>query len=357
MGAARVFRQSDVPKQSGELARLKVVRGPDQGAVFVITGESVSIGRGEDNAVVLADLRTSRRHAEIARDGGGWGIRDLGSANGILLNGIPSRGGPLRARDTIALGETIFEFITSDVGTVVLTAPAPSETQVEKERQGLNFQRARIAAMARFGGLAKNNPKTGAPPPREIPGTPPSRGLAGAPAAPKSTEPRKLLLVGAFLVVGYLLLTGGHPPPPAAVAPKAAGPTRDLASYLPTADSPQLERMAEVFYKSGFREYTQGNWMRAQTKFETVLQMAPGHALARLYLENCRKEIAGEVKRQLEIGRDNMDSGKLKEARGNFEAVLRLKYREPGSPEYLQARQALDKLTQIENADENGGSG
>lgn len=364
MGAARVFRQSEVPKQPGELARLKVVRGPDQGAVFVITEPRVGIGRGEDNAIMLADLRTSRRHAEIVLgEDGSWSVRDLGSANGIILNGAPSRAGSLRSKDTIAMGETILEFMASDVGTVVLTAPAPSETQLRKEQHGLNFQRAKIAAMARFGGLARNTPEMGSPsdasPAAQPRGAalPPGAEDAGKPS--ERAEPRKLLLLGALLMAGYLLMTGGQTPRPAAT-PRSADPpppTRDLASYLPMAESPQVERMAEIFYKSGFREYTQGNWMRAETRFETVLQMAPAHALARLYLEKCRKEIDNEVKTELEIGRNDLDSGKLKEARGNFEDVLRLKYREPTSPDYIQARQALDKITQIENAPQDGGSG
>lgn len=355
MGSARVFRQSDVPKQAGELARLKVVRGPDQGAIFVITGPRATIGRGEDNAIVLSDLRTSRRHAELIRgQDGGWSAQDLGSANGISLNGAPARSGAIRSKDTLAMGETIFEFVTSDVGTAILTAPAPSETQLRKEQIGLNFQRAKIAAMARFGGLAKNTPRVDASPAAVAQRPQPAKGSAPSPGL----EPQRLVLILGLLVGGYLLMTGSQSPQQT-VAPQQSGnpPTRDLASYLPTADSPQVERMADIFYKSGFREYTEGNWVRARTQFETVLQMAPGHALARIYLENCNKEIQNEVKTQLTIGRNNLEAGKLKEARGNFEAVLRLLYREPNSQTYLQAKQGLDKVTQIENAPESGGAG
>jgi ABC-type multidrug transport system ATPase subunit len=48
----------------------------------------LTIGRREDNGLVLADPRTSGRHAEIEfRDGGLW-LTDVGSTNGTSLNGV-----------------------------------------------------------------------------------------------------------------------------------------------------------------------------------------------------------------------------------------------------------------------------
>ena len=40
------FKQTQVSRQNGELARLKVVQGPDYGAVYVICGARATIGRG-----------------------------------------------------------------------------------------------------------------------------------------------------------------------------------------------------------------------------------------------------------------------------------------------------------------------
>jgi pSer/pThr/pTyr-binding forkhead associated (FHA) protein len=68
------------PRQNGEKARLRVLKGPDQGTVFALTADRASIGRGEEGDVVLTDLRASRLHAEIARAALGWSARDLGSA-------------------------------------------------------------------------------------------------------------------------------------------------------------------------------------------------------------------------------------------------------------------------------------
>ena len=70
------------------------------------------VGRSRDCELVLDDAGISRRHAELRPDGDGWTIADLGSTNGVLLNGHEVRGAqPLQDRDRLELGSTeiIFE--------------------------------------------------------------------------------------------------------------------------------------------------------------------------------------------------------------------------------------------------------
>lgn len=45
-----------------------------------------TIGRRNDNAIVLADSFISGQHAEIVLDGGGWWLTDLQSTNGTRVN-------------------------------------------------------------------------------------------------------------------------------------------------------------------------------------------------------------------------------------------------------------------------------
>ena len=60
---------------------------------------------------MLADANVSRRHAEIRPGAAGtWTIADLGSTNGVLVNGHRISGAePLHPGDRIALG-------TADIG-------------------------------------------------------------------------------------------------------------------------------------------------------------------------------------------------------------------------------------------------
>jgi hypothetical protein len=67
------------------------------------------IGRSRDCDVVLADSNVSRRHAEIRPAGDAWVITDLGSTNGVKVNGRQVTSAPVKPGDDILVG-------TVDVG-------------------------------------------------------------------------------------------------------------------------------------------------------------------------------------------------------------------------------------------------
>ena len=69
------------------------------------------IGRSRECAVVLDDSGVSRRHAELRLTAGGWTVTDLGSTNGVLLNGRALRGShALHGGDRLELGATQLVF-------------------------------------------------------------------------------------------------------------------------------------------------------------------------------------------------------------------------------------------------------
>lgn len=92
------------PPTGGGLA---IIRS-DTGDVIPLGAEPITIGRSRDQVVTLDDSRVSRAHARIEPRGGGWALRDEGSANGTRVGGekLPAgRPCPLQAGDVIVLGE------------------------------------------------------------------------------------------------------------------------------------------------------------------------------------------------------------------------------------------------------------
>jgi hypothetical protein len=70
-----------------------------------------TIGRSRECEIVLDDAGASRRHAEIRPDAAGWSLRDLGSTNGVRVNGRAIRGPqPLRPGDRVEIGSTEIVF-------------------------------------------------------------------------------------------------------------------------------------------------------------------------------------------------------------------------------------------------------
>ncbi|HTR73429.1 MAG TPA: DUF3662 and FHA domain-containing protein [Solirubrobacteraceae bacterium] len=72
------------------------------------------IGRSRDCDVVLEDTGVSRRHAELRPDAEGWTVKDLGSTNGVRVNGHVVRAAhALNPGDRIELGSTEIVFDVS----------------------------------------------------------------------------------------------------------------------------------------------------------------------------------------------------------------------------------------------------
>jgi len=79
-----------------------------EGKRHAVAPTGATIGRSRECDIVLQDSNVSRRHAEL-RPGpqGRWTISDLGSTNGVRVNGRPVPGGqvqPLASGDALVIG-------------------------------------------------------------------------------------------------------------------------------------------------------------------------------------------------------------------------------------------------------------
>ncbi len=96
---AEPLREPDPRRGS---ARLRIA-----GRAELLGSGGATLGRSRDADIVVDDPNVSRVHAEVRPSGGAWIVRDLGSTNGVKVNGRrldPSRPQSLRAGDTIELG-------------------------------------------------------------------------------------------------------------------------------------------------------------------------------------------------------------------------------------------------------------
>ncbi|RKH55152.1 FHA domain-containing protein [Corallococcus aberystwythensis] len=215
---------------------LKGMTGPWAGKSYPITG-TLLVGRALPAAVVLDDDSVSRRHAEVKREGNAVLARDLGSANGTLLNGE-------------LLGEEFVDLQAGDVlqfGVVEMTYEA-SDTPVRR-------------------------PGTAGAPPRR-----------GSRAEPAAGNKRKLLVVAG----GVMALLAV-----AAVVKSSIGAPQKTAKTGPSAPLDPAQQVQELL--SECRSYASSemgapDWNRAESTCEQVLDMDPINAEANTLVRKIKLE-------------------------------------------------------------------
>ncbi len=102
---------------------LVVIAGRDAGRCIPL-GSAETLGRGRRASVRLRDPAASRLHARVERSGDGFRVQDLGSKNGLAVNGARAAPGghPLRPGDEVALGATRLRLVDP---LAAAGAPAP----------------------------------------------------------------------------------------------------------------------------------------------------------------------------------------------------------------------------------------
>jgi hypothetical protein len=106
--AERVSEPLREPDPRRGAARLRV-----DGRTELIGSGGAVLGRSRDCDIVVDDPNVSRHHAEIRPSGGSWIVRDLGSTNGIKINGRrldAARPQSLKRGDVIELGTSRLTF-------------------------------------------------------------------------------------------------------------------------------------------------------------------------------------------------------------------------------------------------------
>ena len=92
--------------------RALVVRGGDDvDRRLALTGSRLTVGRDPASDLVLSDSTVSRQHATLVLRGDTWWVVDLGSTNGVRVNGLRTSEQPLGRGDRIEFGDVVTELV------------------------------------------------------------------------------------------------------------------------------------------------------------------------------------------------------------------------------------------------------
>ncbi len=95
-------------------ASLTVLSGPGSGMEHILGGEHILLGRGPGVDVALDDDSISRQHAVLVLETDGWHVQDMGSTNGIEVNGASIGATPLKHGDRLTLGSVELQYVIEE---------------------------------------------------------------------------------------------------------------------------------------------------------------------------------------------------------------------------------------------------
>ncbi len=101
------------PPAESMLACLVVIRGESVGKKYDLETE-LTVGRDTNTGICLDDALVSRTHAKFSPDSAGVRVFDLCSTNGTYINDKAINTAYLNDGDQVAIGKTIFKFISSN---------------------------------------------------------------------------------------------------------------------------------------------------------------------------------------------------------------------------------------------------
>ena len=107
--------------------KLVLVSGPAAGQEYLLGPSRLTLGRGPNVDIEIADETLSRQHAAVEYTGGRFRVEDLGSTNGLTVNGERVQASELDHGDSFKIGNQQFQLLVEEVDTTPDTYELPSE--------------------------------------------------------------------------------------------------------------------------------------------------------------------------------------------------------------------------------------
>lgn len=119
--------------------RLVVQQSDREDVVYTLEqGRTLTIGRDEDNMIVLRSPFVSKRHALVSWTPRGVRIEDQDSANGLTVNGLSVHAAQLSGGDVVGIGDQTLVFEAGGAATASESA-APAQTRAPNKMLRLVF--------------------------------------------------------------------------------------------------------------------------------------------------------------------------------------------------------------------------
>lgn len=112
------------------MAKLTILEGPDAGRKVEFDSGTVTLGRTDEADITIPHASISRRHASLTYQAGAWQLEDLGSQNGVFVNGQRISSPVLLRQDT--------DFVLGNIKVRLELNPASPARHAQPQRPDAN---------------------------------------------------------------------------------------------------------------------------------------------------------------------------------------------------------------------------
>lgn len=277
---------SALPQAYTDKYLLEILEGPDKGAQFQLVSGDITIGRGENNDVILHDPRCSREHAVLKITSQAILIEDRGSSTGITVDGQRGSRAFLSNGSKIVIGSTTFLF-----------KKVVSQKSVVPKEARHNMQTA-----------TNNSAKSG-------------------------VDPNKIRfygIVAIVIIVGLFLFTSN---PPKKLEVKSASIDEEIEMSKKRQETLMKDQLqsgkasrqyldSQASFTKGIRDYREGLFKSAVVSFSAALAIYPEHPTARRYLKLAQLKLDEQVQFLMNEGARFMEQNKYQHAKASFKNVM-----------------------------------
>jgi pSer/pThr/pTyr-binding forkhead associated (FHA) protein/tetratricopeptide (TPR) repeat protein len=262
---------------------LRMIERSGEEQTLKLEGKNWVAGREDGCEILLNDRKASRRQFELSASPQGFFIRDLGSSNGTVLNGVVLASDelrPLRSGDLIVVGKLKMHFEVRDPNFERKLMVIPPEVMTAPQLGERDYEMINFPVPQGSGGAVRYIP----PGSQNLPSTWKSwADFKNADVAQKKKIRFYMILAAVVLVFGAIYFSGGSKPTKAPV--EANSPFARL-----TAQKQQVVRETYILAKNLF---IQGKWDLAASQIQKLHEILPdGYEESRTIADKCREAIA-----------------------------------------------------------------
>ena len=307
MGAVKILKHFETPKDEGIHYRLVCLTGEKKGEAYFLTGKRAVMGRSEKADIRIHDIKSSREHAEITRVGKEIVLTDLGSQNGVVVNDLKVKQHTLKNGDKVIIGKTVYKF--NEVNVKGKTDPTLQNTKLKSEQDDEE-------------------------------------------SVEETEEPKSkmTLILGVVVVLALFIIFDSGDEKKTKSSNSDRYNVQEITDPFTASlrnkqnENKESKQKLNIYFQKGLREFREGNYFRAISEFNHALSWSPNDPLAEFYLRKTKEALDKEIEAYFIKGKRNEGALKYQKAVVQYCAIIRLLTNYPEDERYKKAQEGVERM-------------